>query len=169
MRKTVLSTVTVALTLAAAGCWWGRSDRSTRKARPRERGRTYYGKEIDFDKYWPREEVVKLSPAQRARLLELSLAGLEDTNWEHARDNLLALGKDAIEPLIERVESTKPTSAAAGPLPVTKVKTLGELAHDILLQSIQYHSNYKGQLPARSKAAWKEWWGRNRAGLTINK
>jgi hypothetical protein len=123
---------------------------------------------IDFNKYWPREEVVKLTPRQRAELLELALVGLKGNNWEHAKDVLVALRKDAVLPLIRQVDSSQVTAAQIAPVPVVVrngVKSLGELSHDILLEIMQYHTNYKGQLPARKKSAWEKWWKKNQAGL----
>ncbi len=125
---------------------------------------------IDFDRYWPREEVVKLTPQQRAKLLELALAGLEGNNWEHARDVLVVLGKESMPALIKQVESTKSTYAGAGPLPVvlsTGTKALGQVSHDVLLEIVEYHSNYKGHLPVRKVAAWEGWWKQNEVGLKI--
>ena len=158
-------TVIAVLALFAAGCG---GPRTTRK--PRDRGPTPEAGKIegiDFSRYWPRDEVLKLTPAERAKLLELALAGMRGTNWAHAGDVLVALGKDAVPALIQQVESSEETAAAAGPLPVTRVKTLGELSHDVLLRSVQYHSNYKGQLPARKRAAWEEWWKANGAKLKL--
>jgi hypothetical protein len=116
---------------------------------------------IDFNRYWPRDEVQELSPEQRAKLLELSLVGMRGNNWEHARDVLLALGEHAVPALIAQVDSDEPSAAAAGPLPVVVekgVKTVGELSHDILREIVLYHSSYKGQLPARKRSAWETWW-----------
>jgi hypothetical protein len=128
------------------------------------------GLNIDFDKLWPKEEVAALTPAQRVKLLELALAGLKGNNWEHARDVLIVLGKDSAPPLIAQVESPELTAAAAAPIPVvvrSQVKTLGELSHDVLLQMVEYHSDYRGQLPVRERSAWEAWWARNGAGLKI--
>lgn len=154
-----------AFALVASGC----RTRGPRAPRP---GRGSVGRRgpvtgIDFDRYWPHEEVVKLTSTERAKLLELALAGMKGNNWAHAGDVLVALGKGALPALIKQVDSSEATAAASGPLPVTDTKTIGELSHDILLRSVQYHSNYKGQLPVRKKAAWEEWWKQNQASLKI--
>lgn len=125
---------------------------------------------IDFNRYWPREEVVKLSAEDQAKLRELALTGMKGNNWEHCRDVLVALGEHAMPALINQVDSKEPTAAAADPIPVvvgSKVKSLGQLSHDVLLEIVEYHSKYKGKLPVRSKVAWQAWWDANKAGLEI--
>ena len=164
MTRTVLFAMVVALAVAALGC-------GKKPAAPVDSGKpsaTIPGA-IDFEKLWPKEEVAKLTPDQRARLLELALVGLKGNNWQHAREVLVALGKDAIAPLINLVDSEEP-SAAAGtqPLTVMKVKAVGELAHDTLLELVRYRSSYKGALPLRNKDAWNRWWTDNRSSLVIN-
>jgi hypothetical protein len=127
-------------------------------------------KGIDFNRYWPRAEVVKLSDEERATLLELALVGIRGSNWDHARDVLVSLGEHAIPALVAQVEAPEATHAGAAPVPVvlgSGVKTLGELSHDVLLEIVQYHSEYKGQLPVRSKDAWEAWWKQNAAGFKM--
>jgi hypothetical protein len=173
MKRTALYVWVFAaiLALGAAGCGGKKKTRTARSKRTRGRdgGPRVVGG-IDFDRYWPRDEVQQLTPAQRAKLLELALAGLRGNNWEHARDVLVAIGKDSVPHLIKQVESAEETSACADPIPVVvqaRVKTLGELSHDVLLQIVQYHSNYKGQMPVRKVAAWQKWWKQTEVGLKI--
>jgi len=165
-----LSVFATSLAVLAAGCGKkGAGKPSRRRGRKVAVGRVD-ATGIDFDRYWPREEVEKLSPEQSAKLLELALAGLKGNNWEHASDVLVALGKQAMPSLIKQVESNEPTAAAAAPLPVVVnagVKTLGQVSHDVLLEIVEYHSNYKGRLPARNTVAWEGWWKKNEAGLKL--
>jgi hypothetical protein len=165
-----LSVCVAALALLASGCG-EKGAKKTRKKRGRKTATHKLGVAgIDFDRYWPREEIVKLTPEQRASLLELALAGLKGNNWEHARDVLVAMGKQSMPALIKQVESTEATYAGAGPLPVVLnagTKTLGQISHDVLLQIVEYHSSYKGHLPARKGAAWEGWWKQNQGGLKI--
>ena len=165
MSRNVLPVTVMALALVA-GCGFGR--RSSRTRRPQESARVASISGIDIDRYWPREEVVNLSPEDRAKLLELGLAGLKGNNWQLAKDTLVSLGKESVPDLIQLLSSAAPTAAAAGPLPVTRVKTLGELAGDTLLEIVQYHSNYVGQLPPCDQAAWAAWWDQHGAGLTVH-
>lgn len=159
----------VCLTLVASGCGRSRSraPRSSEKVRITRGGE---GLGIDFDRYWPRAKVDKLSPEQRAKLLELALVSLKGNNWEHARDVLVSLGRDSFSPLIAQVESDDLTAAASAPFPVVNrsgVKTLGQLSHDVLLEIVEYHTNFKGQLPVRSNVAWAKWWEQNKSGLVL--
>jgi len=168
MRRIILLTAAAALAVGLTGCRRGGGERAGRPKPPPRRAQPVLAVDIDFDKLWPKEEVEKLAPPQRARLLELSLAGLRGANWQHAQHVLMALGKDGVPALIEMVESEEFSAAAAGPLPVsTRVKTVGELAHDTLVEIVGYHSNYKGKLPSRTQVAWAEWWQRYGAGLAI--
>jgi hypothetical protein len=166
MRLIAATLLTVVLGLVAVGCGGGGTrSRSRDKATPMP---TEAIGGIDFARYWPRDEVVKLTPAERAKLLELSLQGMRGNNWEHARDVLLALGEHAVPALIAQVDSDEPSGAAAGPLPVVVekgVKTVGQLSHDILTEIVQYHSSYKGQLPGRKRSAWETWWQKDGTGL----
>ena len=123
---------------------------------------------VDFAKLWPKEEVAKLSAGDRKQLLELALVGLEGNNWQHARDVLIALSPDSVQPLIDLVANDKPSAASYSPAPPeTRVKTIGEVAHDVLLEILVYRSNYRGELPARSQEAWKRWWAANGAGFQV--
>ena len=152
----IVSLVAASLMLCAAGCGKkGASKKPPRKRRGQPVRTTGVGG-IDFNRYWPREEVVKLTAAERAELRRLALVGMRGNNWEHARDVLVALRKEAMPPLIKLVESAEPTAASADPFPAvigTRVKTLGQLSHDILLQIVQYHTDYKGHLPVRKRLA----------------
>jgi hypothetical protein len=120
-------------------------------------------KALDFDKLWPKDEVAKLTPEQRQRLLDQALAGLKGNNWLHAQDVLISLGRDAGPGLMDLVGSKEPSAASEGPIPSAKVKTLGELAHDTLLLIVQNRSSYRGELPGRDQDAWKRWWAANSA------
>ncbi len=165
-----LSVFAAAFAILAAGCGEKGAKKPRKKRGRKAPVRRVDATGIDFDRYWPREEVAKLTTKQRATLLELALKGLKGNNWEHARDVLVALGKEAMPSLMKQVESTEATAAAAAPLPVvvnSGVKTLGQVSHDVLLQIVEYHSNYKGHLPARNTVAWEAWWKKNEAGLKL--
>jgi hypothetical protein len=122
---------------------------------------------LEFSSLWPQEEVAKLTPEQRARLLDLALVGLQGNNWQHALDVLISLGSDSVPGLIAMVESKEPTAASKGPVPSAKVKSLGELAHDTLLLIVQNRSSYKGEMPARSQDAWQRWWADHSAQVVV--
>jgi hypothetical protein len=170
MARTVacLSVFAALCALCAAGCAPSTTTPTKAKRGGPAPGPVVEG--IDFNRYWPRAEVVKLTDEQRAELLGLALTGLKGSNWDHAHDVLVSLGEYAIPSLIAQVESPELTQAGAAPVPVvlsSQVKTLGELSHDILLEIVQYHSEYKGQLPARTTAAWEAWWKQNEASFKI--
>ncbi len=175
MMRNALILATSVLILGTLGCGGGGSSVSRRKKMNAAEKRYRPGNEvivggIDFNRYWPREEVVKLSAEDKAKLQELALTGMKGNNWEHCRDVLVALGEHAMPALINQVDSKQPTAAAADPIPVvvgSKVKSLGQLSHDVLLEIVQYHSKYKGKLPVRTKVAWQAWWEANKAGLEI--
>jgi hypothetical protein len=172
MKRTahILTLLAASLMLCAAGCGKKGAGRKPKKKRRGQPVRTTGVGGIDFNRYWPREDVVKLSAAERAELRRLALVGMKGNNWEHARDVLVALRKEAMLPLIKQVESAEPTAAGADPFPAvigTRVKTLGQLSHDILLQIVQYHTDYKGRLPARKKLAWEAWWTQNQVDLKV--
>jgi hypothetical protein len=160
MMRKALSVGVVVLALAAIGCA-NKSSGGGGSAVPT-------AQPVDFQKLWPKEEVAHLSPGDRKQLLDLALVGLKGNNWQHARDVLIALGKDSVPPLIDLVGNDAPSAASFSPAPPeTRVKTLGEVAHDVLLEILVYRSNYRGELPARSPEAWKRWWAANGAGLQI--
>lgn len=116
---------------------------------------------IDFDNIWPKEEVAKLTDEQRERLLTLALVGLKGVNWQHAREVLIALGRPAVAPLIAMVGSKELSASAAGTLPASPVRTVGELAHDTLLMIIDGRTGYRGEMPPRDAEAWRRWWAAN--------
>lgn len=160
MTTRALSVVAAVLVLGAAGCGDKGSGGSGGTAT------VPVAQPVDFEKLWPKEEVAKLGPAQRQQLLDLALVGLKGTNWQHARDVLIALGAQSVPSLIEMVGSDAPSAASYSPAPPdSRVKTVGEVAHDTLLEILVYRSNYRGDLPARNPEAWKRWWAANGAGL----
>jgi hypothetical protein len=149
--------VLLAVLFVAAGCGGGANRKEGSEA----------AQALDFSKLWPKEEVAKLSPEQRQRLLEQALAGLKGTNWQHSQEVLVALGRDSGPGLINLIGSKEPSAASEGPIPSAKVKSVGNLAIDTLMLLVQTRSSYKGEMPARNQDAWKRWWAANSAAVAV--
>lgn len=156
MIRIALSAV-LSVLVFAAGCGGGANRKEGSEAM----------QALDFSKLWPKEEVANLSPEQRQRLLDQALTGLKGTNWQHAQEVLVALGRDSGPGLINLVGSKEPSAASEGPIPSAKVKSVGALAHDTLMLLVQNRSSYKGEMPARSQDAWKRWWSANSASVAV--
>jgi hypothetical protein len=158
----LISVVSSIVLVSSFGCGTGKSVGVTRS--------TVRTGELEVAKYWPRQEVKNLSRSEKDRLLKVALVGLRGNNWEGARDVLLSLGVDSVEKLVTMVESKEATAAASSPViggVKTGVKSLGQLSHDILVEMVQYHSNYKGKIPVRSLSAWQAWWYNNQTSLAV--
>lgn len=104
--------------------------------------------------------------------LKLAIEQLGTSAWRDAQTQLISAGKAAIPLLIDGLKKSDAAYNLGGHTKfdagrATRTRTIGEVCAELLTDIVANHSNYKGDLPALDQAAWRDWWGKNEASLTI--
>jgi hypothetical protein len=106
-------------------------------------------------------------------LLAETIERLAGPAWAQARDELVSYGRPAVVALIENLDRTEPTQVTVRTLPGHSIPErtltwpLGRVVYAVLLDFIGSYSTYDGRLPPSDKAAWEDWWRRNRKAIDL--
>lgn len=107
------------------------------------------------------------------KFVQLQVQRLHTASWQLAWLNLRRCGHYAVAALIAGLEDTVEASLTATALPGTVTPgervflTRGEVAYAVLREIIGEYSDYAGQMPPYSKAAWETWWAANHRRIRV--
>ncbi len=125
------------------------------------------------------EKVARLN-ALRARKLEedikKNIARLATSGWQVARDNLIKIGKPAVQHLIDALAISeepdapkyrKHTYQLQGPIRAVRQRPLADVAYETLHGMFLNNSTYKGKLPGRDQNRWQALWNVHGSEITF--
>jgi hypothetical protein len=102
--------------------------------------------------------------------LKLAISQLSTASWQDAQLMLVDSGKAAVPFLIDALNNSESAFALAGHTKsdagrLTRQRTVGEVAAELLTDLVLNHTSYKGELPGNDQAAWRDWWSKNADGV----
>ncbi|MCZ7646071.1 MAG: hypothetical protein M5U26_12420 [Planctomycetota bacterium] len=96
---------------------------------------------------------------------------LTSPEWRTAQAELVKLGRSAVPHLIDAMAAQDAYPAKSyslqAPRRATRQRPLAEVAYEVLVNIVQNHSNFKGELPGRNQAEWQEFWNLNGASILL--
>ena len=102
--------------------------------------------------------------------LKVAISQLGTSSWQDAQTLLVDSGKAAVPFLIDALSSSESAFVLAGHTKsdagrLTRQRTVGEVAAELLTDIVTNLTSYKGELPGADQAAWREWWSKNAEGV----